>query len=109
MRGDFGPFWDEVAFSEDDRRYDTEVNDPVSLGAMSIAQARYGIAFHLSRVTAPALVIIGGNDDPEDSRKTADALGVDLQVLPGMDHLQEFSRTDLVFPLVDSFLETHGL
>jgi pimeloyl-ACP methyl ester carboxylesterase len=85
------------------------VNDPVALGAMAIAQARYGIAYHLSRVTAPTLVIAGGDDYPDEGRRTAEVLGVDLRVLPGLDHLQGFSRTDLVFPLVDEFLETRGL
>ena len=36
---------------------------------------------------------------------TADALGVELQVLPALDHLEAFSRLDLVMPLVREFLE----
>ena len=109
LKGDFGPLWDEFEFSDDDRTYDTEVNDPIALGAMYVAQARYGIAYDLGRVTAPALVIAGGDDYPDESRSTADALGVELSVMPGLDHLHGFSRTDLVFPLVDAFLQTHGL
>jgi pimeloyl-ACP methyl ester carboxylesterase len=106
LRGDFGVLWDEFAFSDEDRRYDTEVNDPVALGAIAVARGRSGISWHLDRVTAPALVVIGGNDDPDDAKLTAEALGADLRVLPGLDHLEAFSRTDLVFPVVDEFLET---
>ena len=68
-RGDFEPLWDEYAFSEDDRRYDAEVNDPVALGCMGIAWARYGVTFHLGRVTAPALVLVGARNDPVDAKE----------------------------------------
>jgi pimeloyl-ACP methyl ester carboxylesterase len=108
-RGDFEPLWTAFRFSDEDRRYDAEFNDPIALGAMSIAVARYGITYDLGRVTAPALVIVGGEDDPHESRATAAALGAEIHVLPGLDHLQEFTRTDLVFPLVDAFLRTHRL
>jgi len=107
-RGDFKPLWDKYSFSEEDRLYDAEVNNPIALGAMSIAESRYGVTFHLGRVTAPALVLVGGQNRPVDGRKTADALGCDFHVLPGLDHLATFSRTDLVFPLVDGFLESRG-
>ena len=40
FRGDFGPLWDEYSFSEEDRQYDREVNDPIALGAMAIEDAR---------------------------------------------------------------------
>ena len=110
-RGDFGLLWDGggFTFSEDDRRYDEEANDPRALGAMAIGPRRSGIAIDLGRVTAPALVLEGGNDDPMVARKLADTLGVELNVLPGLDHLEAFSRLDLVMPLVLGFLESHGL
>jgi len=108
FRGDFGPLWDEYHFSEEDRAYDQEVNDPIALGAMSIEDART-CAVGIGRVDAPALVYVGGEDGPEQERKTSDALGVELHVLPGLDHLQAFSRLDLVMPLVLGFLEPLGL
>ncbi len=108
FRGDFGPLWDAYSFSEEDRKYDQEVNDPIALGAMSIEDART-CAIDIGRVTAPALVYVGGNDDPEAERKTSDALGVELQVLPDLDHLEAFSRLDLVMPLVLAFLLPLGL
>ena len=107
-RGDFTPLWEMFSFSEVDRAYDREVNDPIALGAMFIADDRCD-AIDLGLVTAPALVYVGGNDDPDGERKTAVALGVDLHVLPGLDHLQAFTRLDLVMPLIFDFLEPLGL
>jgi pimeloyl-ACP methyl ester carboxylesterase len=107
--GDFGPLWDMFSFSAVDRRYDAEVNDPRALGAMGIAEARFGRVIDLGRITAPALVYVGGDDSPSGDKKTADALGVDVIVLPDLDHLTVFTRTDLVFPMVRGFLESHGL
>ena len=105
-RGDFGPLWDRFSFSEADRLYDTEFNDPKALGAMGTGMGRSGLAIDLGRVTAPALVYVGGNDLPEEEKRTADALGVELHVLPGLDHLEGFARVDLVAPLVLGFLES---
>jgi pimeloyl-ACP methyl ester carboxylesterase len=76
---------------------------------MGAGVRRSGVTIDLGRVTAPSLVYVGGSDEPEEERKTADALGVELHVLPGLDHLQGFSRVDLVMPLVLGFLEPLGL
>jgi pimeloyl-ACP methyl ester carboxylesterase len=108
-RGDFGLLWETFSFSEADRLYDTEFNDPKALGAMGIGLRRSGMAIDLGRVTAPAFVYVGGNDEPDEEKKTADALGVDLHVLADLDHLQGFSRLDLIMPLVLGFLESLGL
>lgn len=107
-RGDFSPIWNDFSFSEADRRYDEEVNDARAFAAMWGQPNRSGFA-DLGRITAPALVLEGGNDDPDGAKKIADALGVELQTLPGLDHLQAFSRLDLVVPLVVAFLESHRL
>ena len=108
FRGDFEPLWDTYHFSPEDRAYDQEVNDPIALGAMAIEDERT-CAVGIGRVTAPALVYVGGNDRPDEERRTSEALGVELRVLPGLDHLQAFSRLDLVMPLVLGFLEPLGL
>jgi pimeloyl-ACP methyl ester carboxylesterase len=104
-RGDFGPLWDEYSFSAEDRGYDQEFNDPRALAAMAIAEWRSDFAIDFGRVAVPALVYVGSNDQPDEERMTADALGVELQVLPALDHLEAFSRLDLVMPLVQGFLE----
>jgi pimeloyl-ACP methyl ester carboxylesterase len=109
MRGDFGPMWAGFAFSEDDRRYDEEVNDPRALGALWSGPGRYRVAMDLGRIVAPALVIEGGDDDPAVATTVADTLSAELHVIPGLDHLQAFSRLDLVMPLVLGFLEPLGL
>jgi len=108
-RGDFGPLWERFSFSEADGLYDTEFNDPKAFGAMGIGGGRSGMAIDLGRVTAPAFVYVGGNDEPDEEKKTADALGADLHVVSDLDHLQGFSGVDLIMPLVLGFLESLGL
>ena len=39
----------------------------------------------------------------------ATPLGVEVRVLPDLDHLEAFSRLDLVMPLVLGFLDQHGV
>jgi len=63
----------------------------------------------LTAITWRTFVYIGGNDEPEEERKTAAALGVECHVLADLDHLQGFSRIDLVMPVVLAFLEPLGL
>lgn len=108
MGGDFAPMWAAFGFSEDDRRYDEEFNDPRALGALWVGLRRSGYAFDLAKIAAPTL-IIAGDDDPDVTRTVADALGAELRLMPGLDHLQAFSRIDLVIPFVLDFLEPLGL
>ncbi len=103
--GDFEALWDKYSFSEEDRQYDAEVNDPRALGAMDLALTEFGTSADCSRVTAPALVYCGGEDHPAENRTTADALGAEFVLLPGLNHLTSFSEVDLVMPRVLEFLE----
>src|SRR6266542_1382871 len=109
MRGDFGPMWARFAFSEDDRRYDEEVNDPRALGALWSGPGRSRVAIDLWRIVAPTLVMEGGDDDPGVAKTVADTLSPKLHIIPGLDHLKAFSRLALVMPLVFGFLEPLGL
>ena len=104
-RGDFGPMWADFSFSEDDRRYDEEVNDPRALGALWSGLGRSGLAVDLGRILAPALIIQGDDVDPGGATTVAGTIKAEVHVLPGLDHLQAFSRLDLVMPLVLAFLE----
>jgi pimeloyl-ACP methyl ester carboxylesterase len=108
-RGDWETIWGKFDFSEADRRYDVEFNDPLALGAIGFGASRSGVAFDPGGIRVPALVYIGGNDEPEEERKTAAALGVECHVLADLDHLQGFSRIDLVMPVVLAFLVPLGL
>jgi pimeloyl-ACP methyl ester carboxylesterase len=109
-RGDFSLLWEGggFTFSADDRRYDVEFNDPLALGAMSKGAGRSGFSIDPARVKAPALVLEGSRDDPEVARRVADELGVEVVVLPDLDHLEAFSRLDLVMPPVERFLGSLG-
>lgn len=104
--GDFGPIWERYAFAEDDRDYDVEANDPRALAAMNMAGAEFGQVALCALVTAPSLVYVGGEDDPEADRKTAEALRATYRLLPGLNHLQEFTEIDQVMPFVFEFLES---
>jgi pimeloyl-ACP methyl ester carboxylesterase len=110
MRGDFALLWNggRFTFTDDDRRYDVEFNDPVAIGAMAIGPRRSGLSTDLGRIVAPTLVIEGSEDEAE-AKPVAAALGVELHVLPECDHLDAFSRLDLVMPIVNGFLEPLGL
>jgi pimeloyl-ACP methyl ester carboxylesterase len=109
-RGDFSMLWDGggFTFSEADRRYDEEFNDPRALGAMATGGRRSGFSLDPRRIAAPALVIEGSNDDLESAQRIASGLGLDVVVLPELDHLEAFSRLDLVMPPVLRFLESLG-
>ena len=106
--GDLSPIWDAYSFSDDDRRYDEEVNDVRALGAMGIGPRRSGASIDLGRVRAPALVLEGSNDDPDSSGVVAAALGVELQILPGLNHLEAFSEVALAMSFVRPFLDRVG-
>ncbi len=107
--GDLSPIWDAYSFSDDDRRYDDEVNDARALGAMSLGLGRSGYAVDLGRVSAPSIVIVGHDSDPVEATEMAVGLRAELHILPELDHLQAFSRLDLVMPPVRTFLETNEI
>jgi len=110
VRGDFSVLWDGggFTFSEADRRFDVECNDPLALGAMAMGIRRSGFSLDARRISAPTLVIEGSNDDPATAGRIAAELDVDVVVLPGLDHLEAFSRVDLIMPPVVRFLESLG-
>jgi hypothetical protein len=108
MNGDFEPMWAEFAFSDDDRRYDVDFNDPRALGALWVAPRRSGAAVDRSQIVAPTL-ILGSDDVPETAEIGAEAPAVEFHRLTGLDHLAAFSRLDLVMPIVIGFLAHLGL
>jgi pimeloyl-ACP methyl ester carboxylesterase len=63
----------------------------------------------LAKITAPKLLYVGGADFPEAQVGNAAALGVEVTVVPGLDHVDGFGRADLVMPLVLDFLVRLGL
>jgi pimeloyl-ACP methyl ester carboxylesterase len=102
--GDFEPMWERFGFTAEDRAHDLDVNDPRALAAMNMAGAEFGLSALCHLVAAPALVYVGGDDEPDADRKTAEALGATYRLLPGLNHLQEFSEIDQVMPFVLEFL-----
>lgn len=111
MKGDWSRLWDgpSFTFSEADRRYDEDFNDPRAIGAMWLGERRSGSTVDLARTRAPSLVMKGRKAGAAATAAFIDKLGVDVHFLPDCDHLQAFSRLDLVLPLVIDFLEARGL
>jgi pimeloyl-ACP methyl ester carboxylesterase len=111
VKGDWSRLWDgpSFTFSEADRRYDEEFNDPRAIGAMWLGERRSGSTTDLARISAPSLVMKGRKGKAALAAESVDALGVAVDVLPNCDHLEAFSRLDLVMPLVFGFLGPRGL
>jgi pimeloyl-ACP methyl ester carboxylesterase len=95
-----------IALTTETKRHFEEVNDPKALAAERVGRIESAYAFDLGRVTAPALVYCGGNDDPDDAVPTAQALKTELRVVEGCDHAEAFGAVDSVMPLAVAFLRT---
>ena len=111
LKGDWSRLWDSPAFtfSEADRRYDETFNDPLAIGAMWLGERRSGSTADLARVSAPSLVMKGRKAGAPVVAESIAKLGVDVDFLADCDHLDAFSRLDLVMPLVFGFLAARGL
>jgi len=107
-RADWGTFWSlfPIPLSTETKRHFEEVNDPRALAAERVGRIKSAYAFELGRVTAPALVYCGGNDDPDDAVPTAKALKTELRVVEGRDHAEAFGAVDIVMPFAAAFLNT---
>jgi pimeloyl-ACP methyl ester carboxylesterase len=107
-RADWATFWSlfPIALTTETKRHFEEVNDPKALAAERVGRIESAYAFDLGRVTAPALVYCGGNDDPDDAVPTAQALKTELRVVEGCDHAEAFGAVDSVMPLAVAFLRT---
>ena len=107
-RGDWAGFWSvfPIPLTHEVRRHFEDINDPKALAAERIGRIESGYAFDLRRVSAPALVYCGGDDDPGDVVPTAQALKTELHVMEGCDHFGAFKEVDRVMPFALAFLKT---
>jgi len=107
-RGDWGGFWSlfPVPLTAEVKRHFEESNDPKALAAERFGRIESAYAFDLARVSAPALVYCGGDDDPDDAVPTAKALKTELRVVGGCDHFGAFKAVDSVVPLAVAFLNS---
>ena len=105
-RGDWGGFWPlfQVPLSDEVKRHFEETNDPKALAAERVGRIESPYVFDLGRVSVPALVYCGGDDEPDDAVPTAQALKTELRVVHGCDHFGAFKQVDSVVPLVSTFL-----
>jgi pimeloyl-ACP methyl ester carboxylesterase len=107
-RGDWAAFWSlyPIPLTREVTRHFEDVNDPKALAAERIGRIESAYVFDLGRVSAPTLVYCGGNDDPSDVMRTAQALKTELHVVEGCDHFGAFKEMHRVMPLAVAFLKT---
>jgi pimeloyl-ACP methyl ester carboxylesterase len=105
-RGDWAAFWSLFpnSLSDEVKHHFEESNDPKALAAERIGRIESAYVFDLGRVSAPALVYCGGDDEPDDAAPTARALKTELRVVDGCDHFGGFKAVDSVIPLAVDFL-----
>lgn len=82
--------------------------DMVAMGCVAQAMAEDPYGFDVGRIDVPCLLYAGG-DDPFAAavEQDAAALGAEVEILPGMSHMQGYARLDLVAPRVLAFLAAH--
>ena len=106
-RGDWRGFW--LAFAvplpDEVKRHLEESNDPKALTAERIGRIESAYVFDLARVSVPALVYCGGDDEPDEAVPTARALKTELRVVEGCDHFGGFKAVDSVMPFAIDFLD----
>jgi pimeloyl-ACP methyl ester carboxylesterase len=108
LRADWAAFWSlfPIPLTPETKRHFEEINDPRAMAAERIGRIESAYAFDLGRVSAPALVYCGGDDDPEDKVPTARALRTELRVVEGCDHFGASKALDAVMPFALAFLRT---
>lgn len=84
-------------------------NDGAALAACvaaMIAEADGRHLPHLSRIEVPTLYLVGGEEPfvAETERAATMMPAARCEVLPGLDHVQTFLRSDLLLPRVGGFL-----
>jgi pimeloyl-ACP methyl ester carboxylesterase len=110
LAGDWAAFFATPAgaiYAEATRRYHERVNDPIAFGAALAGRRLFPYDIELGRISAPSLVYVGSEDGPDRDRRTAEALGVELHELPGLDHRSGLSATDRIMAVVEPFLAAH--
>ena len=107
-RGDWSGYWSvfPIPLPDEVKRHFEESNDPKALAAERIGRIESGYVFDLARVSVPALVYCGGDDEPEEAVPTAQALKTELRVVKDYDHFWAFKEVDSVMPFVVPFLES---
>jgi pimeloyl-ACP methyl ester carboxylesterase len=90
-------------------------NDPEALAARSEAGGRQLTEIDLRPLRGRILVYAGTDDlglqapgAIEEFRRSCDEIGARLELLDGLTHSEGFTRSDLVLPLVMTFLESQS-
>jgi pimeloyl-ACP methyl ester carboxylesterase len=111
LAGDWAAFFATPGgsiYRETTRSYHERVNDPRAFGAVLAGRRLFPYDITLKRVSVPAMVYGGSDDEPDGDRRTAEALGVSFHELPGLDHRTGLSAIDRVMEVVEPFLARYG-
>lgn len=108
LRGDWAAYWSIFPIpvsSEVQARFQV-ANDPVALANERIGRIESAYTLDLERITVPALIYCGEDDEPEDAVPTAEALNTEVNVVAGCDHAGTFYAADRVMAFAIPFLES---
>jgi pimeloyl-ACP methyl ester carboxylesterase len=107
LAGDWAAFFASPGgsiYADATRRYHERVNDPRAFGAALAGRRQFPYDIDLRWISVPSFVYAGSEDQPDQDRRTARALGVEFNELPGLDHRTGLSATDRVMLAVEPFL-----
>lgn len=108
-RGDWATFWPRfITLPRSEQQWFEERNDPRAMAAAFQGARLSRRNVELDGVRAPVLAYCGSLDDPRSMQPTAAALGVELSLIDGCDHLDAFRRAELVTPLDIEHLDRHA-
>ena len=100
--GNWTAYWQTLGAPMDEhaRRRIEAGTEPEAFAAIWQGMADQPYPFDLSRVAAPCLLYVGGEDVfaaivPEDARR----MGAELHIFEGLNHSQAYQRRDLIEPL----------
>jgi pimeloyl-ACP methyl ester carboxylesterase len=107
----YGPMVDAYhagTLSEDERAAAVQRRIPMWAARFKAFRAWPGIA--PADVRCPTLLVVGTRNEQvyrriEGDRELSAAANVHVEIIEGLDHEQEFSDVERVFPLMDAFLE----
>jgi pimeloyl-ACP methyl ester carboxylesterase len=103
MEGDALPEWTRRQIME---------TDPAAFVATAIGHSRHpgSSSDELASLSMPVLLITGEREDPDRAaeREARNIPGGSAAVLPGLNHIGAFDRSDLTVPIFRRFLDQHG-
>lgn len=107
LRAEWAAYWSifPIPLSPEVQARFEAANDPKALANERIGRIESAYTFDLERISVPALIYCGEDDEPEDVVPTAEALNTEVHVVAGCDHAGAFYEMDRVMAFAIPFLE----